>query len=69
MGAGSKGLTLYTYLESEMKFWKIGVLSCLEHVTFEVYICHFVKLKDLLLVNLLKGVSVTVEFYKRYSAV
>ena len=62
-------LTLYTYLESEVKIWEIGIVSCLEHVTFEVDICHFVKLKDLLLVNLFEGVSVSVELYKRDSAV
>ena len=62
-------LTLYTYLESEVKIWEIGIVSCLEHVAFKVYICHFVKLKDLLLVNLFKGISVSVELYKRDSAI
>ena len=62
-------LTLYTYLESEVKVREVGIVSCLEHVAFEVDICHFIKLKDLLLVNLFEGVSVSVELYKRDSAI
>ena len=58
-----------TYLESEVKVWKIWAVSCLEHVTLEMHIRHLVKLKDLLLVNLFQSISVSVEFDKRDSAV
>ena len=58
-----------TYLESEVKVWKIWALSCLQHVALKMYICHLVKLKDFLLVNLLQSISVTMEFDKRHSAI
>ena len=52
-----------------MKVRKIGVVSCLEHVTLKVNVSNFVKLEDFLLVDLFQGVSVSVEFDKRDSAI
>ena len=52
---------LSTYLEREMKFWKVCIVSCLQNISFEVNIGHFFNLEHLRLVYLLECVNTAMD--------
>ena len=46
-----------TYLKSEVEIGKVRILSRLEHIFLEVNVVDFLKLNDLVLVDLFKSVQ------------
>jgi len=56
---------LGTYLEREMEVGKVGVRSCLKHVSLEVNVCDLINLQYLLFVDLFERVNASMQVDKR----
>lgn len=56
---------LGTYLEREMEVGKVGVRSCLQHVSLEVNVCDLINLQYLLFVDLFERVNASMQVDKR----